>query len=179
MMKILLTLTLTLTLAVLCQVGHADKGAIEVAKTHLDSNLKWNFKKLSETYAPKVTLMPGHEFLKEEYGLAGAGGRDKGGEIDRDKLIAAMKKASADRRERPQERIDKLLKSLTYEVIETKEGDFATEASDPVGTPDGKLHFAIKKGDVLLKVAPPKGDFLLFHLRKKDGAWSVVSEYLD
>ncbi|MGI9244009.1 MAG: hypothetical protein ACR2RV_24645 [Verrucomicrobiales bacterium] len=174
-MKILLTFTL----AILCQIGHADEGAIDVAKTHLDSNLKGDYKKLTKTYAPKINLMAGHEFLKEEYGLAGAGGRAKGGEVERGKLIEAMTKASADRPERPQERVEKMLKSLRYEVIEVQKGDFVTEASDPVGTPDGKLHFSIKKGDVLLKVSPPKGDFLLLHLRKKAGEWSVVSEYLD
>ena len=45
--------------------------------------------------------------------------------------------------------------------------------------PDGKLHFTVVKGDVVVKVSPPKGDFLLLHLRSTNGKWQVVSEYLD
>ena len=175
-MKSLLAFSLLL-LAPLC---HAEDGAIEAAKKHLGYTLKKSdHEKLGKTYAPTVTLMPGHEFLKEEYGLAGEDGRDKGAEVDRAKLIAAIVKASADRPDRPADRIEKKLGRLAFEIIEAKEGDFATDASDPVGTPDGKLHFSIEKGDVLLKASPGGGDFILLHLRKIDGSWMVASEYLD
>ncbi len=71
------------------------------------------------------------------------------------------------------------LGELRYEPLEIAEGDFAADPADPVKTSDGRLHFAIKKGDVLLNVSPPKGDFVLLQLRKGDGGWQVVSEYLD
>jgi hypothetical protein len=175
MMKTLLSLSLLL----LAQLCHADEAAVNTARIHLSSYLKGDHTKLSETYAPKVALMPGHEFLKEEYGLNESGDRAKGAEVERDKLIAAMVKVSADRPARLPERIDEMLETLSYEPIKIEEGDFVTDSSDPVGTPDGKLHFSIKNGDVLLKVSPPKGDYLLLHLREKDGKWRVVSEYLD
>jgi hypothetical protein len=157
----------------------ADEGAIESAKTHLKGSLKSNHKELAATYAPKVKLMPGHEFLKEDYGLVGAGARAEGAEVERDKLIAAMEKAAAGRPARPAERVDGLLETLKYEVLKVKAGKGQVDPTDPVGTPDGKLHFEVKEGDVLLKVSPPKGDFLYLHLRKVDGNWLIVSEYLD
>lgn len=173
------TLLSILSFIAFVQFCSADEKAIATAKSHLSSNLKTDVEKLTKSYAPKIMLMPGHEFLKEEYGLAEPGGRATGLEVERGDLLAAMKKAADDRPERPADRIEKLLETLTYEVIETELGDFVTDSTDPVGTPDGKLHFAIKDGDVLLKVSPPKGDFLLLHLRKFDESWRIVSEYID
>lgn len=175
-MKTVITILCFLAFIQFCS---ADEQAITTAKSHLSSNLKSDVEELNKSYAPKIILMPGHEFLKEEYGLAEAGGRATGQEVERGDLLAAMKKAADSRPERPADRIEKLLATLRYQVVETEAGDFATASSDPVGTPDGKLHFAIKAGDVLLKVSPPKGDFLLLHLRKHNGSWKVVSEYLD
>ena len=165
----------------------ADEGAIESAKTHLKGTLKGNYKGLAATYAPKVKLMPGHEFLKEDYGLVGAGARAEGAEVERDKLIAAMENEAAGRPARPAEpvdarhpeRVDGVLETLKYEVLKVKAGKVQVDPTDPVGTPDGKLHFEVKEGDVLLKVSPPKGDFLYLHLRKVNGTWLIVSEYID
>jgi hypothetical protein len=163
----------------LSQLCGADEEATKSARTHLDQLFKGRHRELSATYAPKVTLMPGHEFLKKEYGLVEDGARAKGAEVERDKLIAAMEKAAADRPAKPADRVDAFLETMKYEVIEAAEGKVGTAPSDPVGTSDGKLHFEVKKGDVLLKVSPPKGDFLLLHLRQIDGSWRIVSEYLD
>ncbi|MDB4713152.1 hypothetical protein OAF41_00180 [bacterium] len=177
--RIFLPLVTLATLA-FAGVSTADqKSAIEVAKAHIQSNLTGEYKKLAETYAPRVMLMPGHEYLKERYGLAEAGARGKGAEVDRDKFIASMEKASGGRPALPKEHADRILGTLGYESVEVEEGDFATAASAPVGTPDGKLHFMIKKDDLLIKVAPPKGDFILLHLRREGDSWKVVSEYLD
>ena len=123
--------------------------------------------------------MPTHEFLKDDYGLVEEGVRAKGAVVDREQLLAVMEKAFEERPERPAEKIDKILASLKYELVEVTAGDFAIQASDSVGGEDGKLHFTIKEGDVLLKVFPPKGDFILLHLRENEGKWKVVSEYLD
>ena len=153
--------------------------AVEAARKHLRAVLACDPETLKATYAPKVELMPGHEFLKDEYGLTEPGARARGATVERGRLIAAMEKASANRPPRPAERIDAMLKTLTYNTLKTAAGEFVTEPADGIGTPDGKLHFAIQKGDVLLKVAPPKGDFLLLHLRQEKGKWKVVSEYID
>ena len=175
MMKALLTLSLLL----LAQLSHADQGAIEVAKAHISSNLSSDHKKLVETYAQKLTLMSGHEYLKEKYGLAGDGARATGAEVEGSKLIKAMVKSSADKPTLPMEHAKRILDKLKYESIEVHEGDFTTDASDTVKTPDGKLHFMIKKGDVLIKASAPKADFVLLQLRVEEGSWRVVSEYLD
>lgn len=174
-MKTLIAISLLLS----TQLCHADEDAIKTANTHLSNLLKSDFEKLSETYTARIELMAGHEFLKDSHGIAEAGSRAKGAEVERGKLITAMKKATAERPARPAEQIAKMLEMLKFEPIETKEGDFAVAPADPVGTADGKLHFTIKKGDILVKVAPPKGDFLILHLRKIETAWKVVSEYID
>jgi len=153
--------------------------AVEAARKHLRAFLACDPETLKATYAPKVELMPGHEFLKDQYALTAPGGRARGATVERDKFIAAMRKASANHPPRPAERIDEMLKTLTYDTLKTAAGRFVTDSTDPVGTQDGKLRFTIKKGDVLLKVSPPKGDFLLLHLRREEGTWSVVSEYID
>lgn len=169
---------LLLCLLVLPQFGLADE-ARRLAKTHVESMLKRDVEKIGTAYHSTVTLMAGHEFLKEEYGLVGAGARDTGAEVEGKKLIAAIKKEITNEPAPPADRVEKILTSLKYESLPVVEGDFATDPSDGVGTPDGKLHFEIEKGDVLMKVSPPKGDFILLHLRKKGGKWRVVSEYLD
>lgn len=157
----------------------ADEGAIESAKTHISWVIKGNHKELATSYAPEVMLMPGHEFLKAEYGLVKEGGRATGAQVASDKLIAAMEKAAADRPAPPAERTDALLDSLTYEVIEAAASDAGLAPSDPVGTPDGNLHFQVEAGDVLLKAALPLGDFILLQMRQIDGTWRVLGEYLD
>ena len=157
----------------------ANEKAIDASKTHLSTFLRADFKKLEDTYASKVVLMPGHEFLKIEYGLAATPGRKKMTEVERAKLIQAMLKAAEGRPARPADKIAAMMESLRFEVLKTTVGDLATQSSDPVGTPDSKLHFTIKEGDVLVKIAPPKGDFILLQVRQIDGAWRVVAEYLD
>jgi hypothetical protein len=164
-----------LSLIALAQFSHANEEAIAAAKLHLGASLQGDRKVLVESYAPKISLKPGHEFLKKQYGLVGEGGRAEGAEVERDPLVAVIVKAVAARPVGKADRIDAMLKSLTYTAMTTEVGDFAADPSDP----GGKLHFAIKAGDVLLKAAPPKGDFVLFQLRKTDGKWQVVGEYLD
>lgn len=168
--------TMTVLLSSLCS---AQEEAAKIVQTHVDLFLKGKHEGLAATYAPKVTLMPGHECLKAEYGLAEDEARAKGAEVASEKIITAMKKASADRPAKPADKVDALVKSLKYEVLNPAEGNFVIAPSDPVGTPDGKLHFDVKKGDVLLKVLTPKGDFLLFQLRQLSGSWKIVSEYID
>ena len=174
------TTTITVT-ALLMLVGAllANDNAVDASKAHLNAFLRADYKKLEDTYASKVVLMPGHEFLKVEYGFTKEPGRKQATEVERAKLIQAMMKAAEGQPARPADKIAAVMESLRFEVMETTLGDFATQSSDPVGTPDSKLHFTIKKGDVLVKAAPPKGDFILLQMRQADGAWRVVGEYLD
>lgn len=153
-------------------------GAILAAKAHMRGFLKSDFEKMAKTYAPKVTLVAGHEMLKAEHGLAGAGGRDAAITVGSAELLAAMEKAF-DGPLMPADQIEKFFEVITFTSLETKVGDHAIDPPDPVATPDGKAHFAIVDGDVLIKAGPEKGDFILLQLRQMEGGWRVVAELLD
>jgi len=149
------------------------------AQKHLRAFLTGDVKTLAKTYAPDVRLMPGHEMLKEEYGLAQAGARATGAAVARDKLVPAIGGVMTRTGGFSEETLDKLLKMMTYKPLKIKDGKVVTDSTDPVQTADGKLHFQTESGDVVLKIAPPEGDFLLLQLRQVDGAWMVVAEYID
>ena len=167
--------------ALLMLVGtlSANEEALDATRSHLSSFLHADYEKMGDSYASKVTLMPGHEFLKTEYGLTTEPGRRKAVEVERETLIRAMTKATEGQPDRPAEKIAGIFESLRFEVVAAPAGDFAATPPDPVGTPDSMLHFKIVEGDVLVKVSPPRGDFILLQLRHIDGAWRVIAEYLD
>jgi len=152
--------------------------AIETAKIHVRSiilHINGGAPKALKgvKYAPKVQLLPGHELLKDKYQLAPAGARAKGAVVARDKLIPTMAKVQVVRQKQFMiEKMEQLLKTLKYTPMKTKEGAFVINA-------DGKLHFTIKKGDILLKIAPPRGGFMLLQMRLQKGNWAVVAEYID
>lgn len=137
------------------------------------------------SYAKTVKLMPGHEFLKPEYNIekAKAGGRNVAIELSAKELIDLnLAKAQAKKLPPKKERMLQIINSFTFSNLEIKPGNFAIKPSDPVATPDGKLHFEILKGDKLIKLAPPKGnDFILFQMRQDQptGKWKIVAEYID
>jgi hypothetical protein len=152
--------------------------AIETAKIHVRSiilHINGGAPKAPKgvKYAPKVQLLAGHELLKDKFQLAPAGARAKGAVVARDKLMAAMAKVQVVRQKQfVIEKMEQMLKTLKYTPMKTKEGAFVVNA-------DGKRHFTIKRGDILLKVSPPKGDFLLLQMRLQNGKWVVVAEYID
>lgn len=159
--------------------GGNTPSAIKSGKEHVRHVLSADLDGLKNTMAPMVTLMPGHEFLKPEYGFAKDPKRSVAAKVERKKLIEIFSKKMKGRAQPPKEKIDGKMKVLKFENLPIVVGDFATDPSDGVATPDGKLHFQTREGDVVLKVSPPKGDFLLLHLRLVDGKWRVVSQYLD
>ena len=147
--------------------------AIETAKIHVRSiilHINGGAPK-GVKYAPKVQLLPGHELVKDKFQLAPAGARAKGAVAARDKLIPAMAKVQVVR-QKQLEKMEQLLKTLKYTPMKTKEWAFVINA-------DGKLHFTIKKGDILLKISPPRGNFMLLQMRLQKGNWAVVAEYID
>ena len=51
---------------------------------------------------------------------------------------------------------------------------------NPKNTETGRRVLPVKKGDVVMLVLPePRGDYLLFVLRKINKAWKVVMDYTD
>ncbi|MGI9242948.1 MAG: hypothetical protein ACR2RV_19270 [Verrucomicrobiales bacterium] len=156
-----------------------EEDAVRAAMAHVRSFLKADFKNMKMTYAARVKLMPGSEMLKAEYGFAGENGLNEEVTVDRTELLAALEKVSGGRPLVKADSLDKLFKAFSFKVLTNRRGDYAVDPPDPVGTPDNKLHFAIEERDVLIKVGPEKGDFLLFQFRQIDGGWRVVAEYLD
>jgi len=157
----------------------ADDGALEAAKAHIAGIMSKDPRVLAATYAPKITLMPGHEFLKERYGLAGKDGRMKALEVESVKLLEVMEKSMEGQAKAPNEQVEAFLKVLKFEPLEIKEGDFAVQSPNPTGTPDNMLHFQVLKDDVIFKVSPPRKDYIVLHLRQLEGVWRVVSECFD
>lgn len=157
-------------------------GAIHCMKNHVRKLFQSRFDDLARNYGPQVRLMPGHDLLKPEYALTrNANALHEGATVDSAELIAAMKMAFKKPIVEP-EFLEKLLKLYDFEILDAKTGDFSTPPADPVKTPDGKLHFMIREGDLLFKVGPAKprkGDFLLFQMRPVKGSWKLVAEYLD
>ena len=157
----------------------AVDAAIVVAKAHLRGLMEGGDNKLANTYADKVVLMPGHEFLKPEYGFGESRNRSVAATVPREKLIQAMKKVNEKRTKRSKKKIDEVLQEFKISKLEMNPKKNATAPSDPVGTPDGRLNFKIKSGDVMLKAGPETGDSFVFQLRDIDGKWKVVAEYID
>lgn len=157
----------------------AGKAPVAAAKRHLRAFLRGDAETLKTSYAANVQLLPGHEMLKDEYGLAEAGARATGATVARDKLAASIAEVMAKIGGFSEETLDQILETMKYEPLPVTKGEVVTDASDPVQTADGKLHFTTEPGDILLKIAPPEGDFFLLQLRKIDGEWAVMAEYID
>ena len=157
---------------------------LDTVETHIKALITLDTEALAKTYADKVVLKPGHEFLKDRYGLAAKGERSRAKSVDRKTLLAAMAKQAKEtpRPSPPKDELKKLMEDLLIQSLAAKPGDFVTDSADPVDTPDRKLHFTIKDGDTFFKIQPPgeARDFILLQLRKgEDGTWRVVAEYLD
>ena len=153
--------------------------ASRAAEEHIRNFLEGKLGEMERTYAERIVLVPGSEMLKDKYGLAGAKGDMEPVVVGRATLLVTMKEAFGGRPLLPPEVIDAYFDALKFEPLDAGVGDYATDPPDPVGTPDGKIHFTIEPGDVLFKVGPEKGDFMLFQFRAIDGVWVVVAEYLD
>ncbi|MEM7394374.1 MAG: hypothetical protein AAF492_18715 [Verrucomicrobiota bacterium] len=158
----------------------SDVAGEEVMKTvrvHLQAFLGRDAKTLQRTYGKRVALMPGHEFLKPEYGLVEPGGRNVGASVERKALVDAVVKNP---KQIPPEKMEKLLGKFQFKSMPAKPGDRLTDLADRARKHEGKQPFKIEKGDAVIKVSiPDHPDFLLFQLRRKGDAWTVVSEYID
>ncbi len=157
-------------------------GAVRFMKNHVTKVFQSRFDDLARNYGPRIRLMPGHELLKPEHALIrNANARHEGATVDSADLIAALKRSFKEPIVEP-ELLGQVLDRYAFEILDTEAGDFSTPPADPVRTPDGKLHFMMREGDLLFKVGPAKprkGDFLLFQIRSVKGSWKLVAEYLD
>jgi len=137
-------------------------------------------KALDGIYADKVLLLPGHEYLKAEYGINPSGDRSKPKMIAKKDLIELDAKLAEKLSKDDSKKVIEFLKKsiLTFTIADgtgTK-----LDPPDPVGTPDGKLTLPTRKGDVIMKIQPkPKEDYLLYILRKDRNRWKVIADYTD
>ncbi|MDB4670663.1 hypothetical protein OAF34_00885 [Pirellulaceae bacterium] len=168
-----------LVLSFAASTGLAEDPVIEAARSHIIAILQFDGEKLKNSYAERVELMPGHEFLAARYQLADEKPAGKSLIIAREKLITAMVQAKKRNGPIPAEMVKVFLEKSNFTVLPAEEGDFEIEPSKKSKTIDGKLHFKIRMGDRIIKVGPPNGDFALFQFRKTNKQWKVVSECLD
>jgi hypothetical protein len=113
---------------------------------------------LNKSYAAKVRLMRRDEVL------------------DREKVIEAALKQFAGGP--PAAAVDLFLRRLNFEALKVAEGEFVTSPSPTIRGEDGRLRFAIEKGDAVIKIAQGPSAWFL-HLRKVDSKWTVKAEYTD
>jgi hypothetical protein len=126
---------------------------------------------LESSLAEEIILLPGHEYLKKEYGINPSGDRDKQMKVSRGKLIdldQTVWKALPDAKK---QKIADMLEKSVYTFV---------AASGELTDAGGRLKLPTRSGDVVMKVQPkPTGDFLLYVLRRLDGQWKVVMDYTD
>lgn len=155
-------------------------------KQHITAMFTANEKQMLNSYADTVRIMPGHECLKPMHGLeqAKAGGRNVAIDLPAKTIIDFN--ISQGKNLPGLEVLQPIINSLAYVNLPVTTGDFSIAPGDPVGTPDGKLHFQIVKGDKLIKITPATHeDFILFQLRRHQtadgtlGKWKIVAEYVD
>jgi hypothetical protein len=139
-------------------VEKSDDEAIEAAKAHLRALMTSNKELLNKSYAAKVRLMRRDEVL------------------DREKVVEAALKQFAGGP--PEAAIDLFLRRLKFESLKVAEGEFVTSPSPTIRSEDGRLRFAIEKGDAVIKIAQGPSAWFL-HLRKVDSKWTVKAEYTD
>ena len=137
--------------------------------------LKAKFKGEAEAfYMDEVILIPGHEYLKRQYGLSEDGDRSKALTVSSEKLVKLDKENS---KEIPEEKLEGLFAKMA--VTNTKigeDGDYPLRGED--GGRGAKV--ACKAGDVVV-IAGFEGtnDILALLLRKSGDAWKVAGEMID
>ena len=149
-------------------------------KAFLVAKFTGDKKALEDIYAEKVLLLPGHEYLKARYGINPSGDRSKPKMIAKDELIKLDAKLAERLSEKDCKELIEFLKKSRFTFTVAKGENTKMDPSDPAGTPDGKLTLPTQEGDVIMKIQPkPKGDYLLYVLRKDKDRWKVVADYTD
>jgi hypothetical protein len=117
-------------------------------------------------YAETVTLAAGSELLKPQWGIAS-------GQRDQDQDIPSQKLLEGYRRMMDQAGREKWRAAFSQVPRE----DVVTEVAEQDGLPLS----CVRKGDVVLRVIPPKDrdNVLTYVFRLVDGSWKVVGERTD
>jgi hypothetical protein len=123
---------------------------------------------MKDFYAKEVTLRPGSELLKEQWGIRGAGDRNKALLVSRDDLITAY-----------QRMIDKVGREKWKKIFSSVPPEQVVVTS--LVTTAQSLALNTIADDIVLKVQPGKKDDTFFYVfrRMKTGNWQVVAELAD
>lgn len=141
-------------------VEQEEKEVVEAAKAHLRALLTTDRQVLSNSYSAKVRMLRNTR------------------DMDREKAIDAGVKQFAGGGDVPAAVVDQLLDRMTFESLDVVEGEFVTPPSESIATEDGRLRFAIAKGDRVVKISQGRSDWFL-QFRKSNNDWTVVAEYTD
>ncbi len=135
---------------------------------------------LANALAPEVLLLPGHEYLKAEYGLNPDGDRSKSIRVKRDKLIDLDVKVYTTFPAEKKAKIKELLAKSEYKFVIAERDGMTLNPHKPDDRENASLSIPTKQGDVVMIVLPkPKGDYALYVMRRIDGDWKIVMDYTD
>jgi len=144
------------------------------AETHEEFGLRFwkalsgaDLKAMESCYAPQVTLLAGSELLKKDWGINADGNRGKDLTLPREVLLKGY---------------EALLAKIGIEKWKNIFGKLGREKiMFAMANKDGQTFKAVRRGDVLMKVATgPGDDALVFVLAQAaDKSWSVRLEATD
>ena len=160
----------------LCAVVSADT-VLDVAREHVTHLLSRDVQSLPKTYADTFDLLPGHQFAHEKHGLRKDAPESQPITVTKAAYMNAFRFSAARRREVDKRQIMAMVPLFRFEVLPSQNGEFHTDASRKVDTPNGKLTLKVQEGDKVVKVSPRRGHFILLQFRKLSGSWKVVAEY--
>jgi hypothetical protein len=171
------------------QDAHSGITAVERARIHLLNIMEGNIASLEDAYTPRVSLIQGHEFLKEGYGLYPLGSNGRAVHVDRERLVGIYKKAKSNRMRFLQSRHGirpvlwkpQIIADLHFEEVEMEEGSLPGMPSNSEFVKETWGFNIYRDGDVVVKVSRDESDllnFFIFHLREIDGEWKVIAEYI-
>ena len=152
----------------------------QIGKRYVSAKFGADRKSLIKTLAPEVLLLGGHEYLKKEYGLNPTGDRRKPIKVKRDILVDLDLKVYSTFSADEKQEIKQLLARSVYRFLIAERDGMKLNPWNPQDTEKTTLSLPTKKGDVVMIVLPePKGDYLLYVMRKVDEAWKIVMDYTD
>ena len=135
---------------------------------------------LVNAFAPEVLLLPGHEYLKAEYGLNPSGDRRKSISVKRDLLVDLDVKVYTRFPADKKAKIRELLAKAEYKFVIAGRDGMKLNPHKPDDGGNASLSLPTRQGDVVMIVLPkPKGDYLLYVMRRIDDAWKIVMDYTD
>jgi hypothetical protein len=152
----------------------------QVGKKFVSAKFSASRESFLKALAPEVLLLGGHEYLKKEYGISQTGDRMKSVAVKRDTLADLDAKVYSQFPKKKMEKIKELLAQADYRFVISKQNGMTLDPWTQEETGKRTRSLPTKKGDVVMVVLPePKGDYLLYVMRKIDGTWRVVMDYTD